>query len=111
MKSQSTEVSRNIVWSELVGRENFGFLRLPLYLERVQSGGLKCPCIYTIDDTAPGVALFDAGGGFGQYAGRLAMEHAIALAQRNTAPARSGSATATFLAPAPISCISRPMPA
>lgn len=80
---QADEVARNMIWSELVGRENFGLLRLPLYVDRVRAGGLRCPCNPRFDETANGTALLDADGGFGQYAGRLAMEQAIAMARQH----------------------------
>lgn len=82
-QAQSSEVACNMIWSELVGRENFGLSRLPLYLERVRAGGLNCPCTPRLDETAAGTALLDADGGFGQYAGRLGMEHAIAMARQH----------------------------
>ena len=79
--SQAREVARNLVWSELVGRDNFGLLRLPVYLKRVAQGGLSCPCNPTFTDVSESASLLDADNGFGQYAAGLAMEKAISLAR------------------------------
>lgn len=79
---QARDVTGNLVWSELVGRENFGLLRLPVYLDRVENGGLKCPCHPVFEDISANLARLEADDGFGQYAGKLAMERAIALARR-----------------------------
>ncbi len=79
--SQAREVARNLVWSEFVGRENFGLLRLPVYLKRVAEGGLSCPCTPTFMDVSESASLLDADNGFGQYAAGLAMDKAISLAR------------------------------
>jgi LDH2 family malate/lactate/ureidoglycolate dehydrogenase len=77
---QATSVARNIVWSELVGRQNFGTLRLPVYLDRIQAGGLARFCSIEIEHRGSAMAHVDGGNGFGQYAGERAMEEAIRLA-------------------------------
>lgn len=78
--AQADTVARNLVWNEMIGRRNFGFLRLPLYLERLASGGISSPCTPRFEQRDSAVACMDADNGFGQYAGTLAMERAIALA-------------------------------
>jgi len=78
---QAKEVANNLLWSELVGRENFGLLRLPVYLDRVKHGGIKCPCVPSFIECSPTSAILNADAGFGQYAAKLAVEHAIQLAQ------------------------------
>ncbi len=80
-KTQAGEVANNLVWSELVGRENFGLLRLPVFLKRVKHGGIKCPCVPRFVECSPGSAILDADAGFGQYAANLAIERAISFAQ------------------------------
>ncbi len=80
---QATSVADNLVWSELVGRENFGLLRLPIYLERVAQGGLNTPCVPKFKDVSLSAALLDADGGFGQFAAGLAMDRAIEIARIN----------------------------
>ena len=78
---QANEVANNLVWSEMVGRQNFGLLRLPVYLERVKQGGIKCPCDPQFLNNSQSSAILDADNGFGQYGANLAIEHAIGLAR------------------------------
>ena len=80
-EAQAEEVADNLVWSELVGRENFGLARLPVFLERIKQGGIKCPCVPQFVECTPGSAILDADVGFGQYAASLAIERAIIFAQ------------------------------
>ncbi len=82
-RSQAQEVAENLVWSELVGRENFGLIRLPVYLDRVAQGGLKCPCTPVFEDKSPNISILDADNGFGQYAGKLAMQKAVLMARES----------------------------
>lgn len=81
-EAQADEVSNNLVWSELVGRQNFGLLRLDIYLKRVKQGGIKCPCSPRFLKNSHGGAILDADNGFGQYVGNLAIEQAISLAKK-----------------------------
>ncbi|MEQ9143415.1 MAG: Ldh family oxidoreductase [Parvibaculaceae bacterium] len=78
---QAQEVSRNLVWSEMVGRENFGLKRLPVYLERLAAGGLKPDAAPSFTELTPSAGLIDGDAGFGQYAGRLAADRAVDLAR------------------------------
>ncbi len=78
---QANEVANNLIWSELVGRDNFGLLRLPIYLERVAGGGLKCPCEPSFTDRSGTISILDADAGFGQYAANLATGRAVSLAR------------------------------
>jgi LDH2 family malate/lactate/ureidoglycolate dehydrogenase len=80
-QEQANEVANNLIWSELVGRENFGLLRLPIYLERVVKGGLKCPCDPRFTDISDAISTLDADAGFGQYAANLATERAVSQAR------------------------------
>ncbi len=80
-EEQARNVAENLVWSECVGRRNFGLLRLPVYLERVASGAIKCPCSPRFENLGPSLGLLDGDDGFGQHAGMLAMKHAIELAR------------------------------
>jgi LDH2 family malate/lactate/ureidoglycolate dehydrogenase len=66
----------------MVGRQNFGLLRLPVYLERVKQGGIKCPCDPRLLNKSQSSAILDADNGFGQYGAKLAIEHAISLARK-----------------------------
>ncbi len=82
-REQASEVANNLIWSELVGRENFGLLRLPVYLERVAKGGLKCPCDPRFSELSDAISILDADAGFGQYAANLATERAVSLARKS----------------------------
>jgi LDH2 family malate/lactate/ureidoglycolate dehydrogenase len=73
-------VARNLVWSELVGRPNFGLERLPIHLERVKHGLISCPCSLRFEARSETIALLDGGAGFGHYTGELAMRRAVELA-------------------------------
>jgi len=78
---QAASVARNIVWSELVDRSNFGVLRLPVYLARLRAGGLNGNCAINIEPLGASMAQVDADNGFGQYAGEQAMSEATRLAR------------------------------
>lgn len=80
--AQSASVARILLWSELVGRENFGLLRLPVLIKRLQAGVLNGDCRPRFEASAPGTGLLHGDGGFGHYVGEVAMDHAIALARQ-----------------------------
>jgi LDH2 family malate/lactate/ureidoglycolate dehydrogenase len=80
-EAQSVCVADNLVWSELVGRTNFGLQRLPIHMERVRRGVISCPCRPVFESRSDAIALLDGGGGFGHYVGELSMRKAIELAQ------------------------------
>lgn len=77
---QVRSVAENLIWSELVGRANFGVLRLPVLLKRVRSGVLRCPCRPTFEGLSDSVERLDGDDGFGQHLGELAMRRAVELA-------------------------------
>jgi LDH2 family malate/lactate/ureidoglycolate dehydrogenase len=77
---QAECAANNLVWSELVGRSNFGLQRLPIHIERVRRGVISCPCPAVFEPRSDSIALLDGGGGFGHYVGELGMRRAIALA-------------------------------
>ncbi len=78
---QAADVADNLVWHELVGRPNFGLLRLPLYVARVHAGGLRTPCTPRFVAETGAVAVLDGDGGFGQHVMRLACDRAAELAE------------------------------
>jgi ureidoglycolate dehydrogenase (NAD+) len=78
---QAASVARNVVWSELIGRSNFGLQRLPIHLDRVKRGLISCPCETAFEARSETIALLDGGGGFGHYVGELGMRRAINLAR------------------------------
>jgi LDH2 family malate/lactate/ureidoglycolate dehydrogenase len=79
---QAQAVAENMVWSELVGRSNFGVKRIPIHLKRLELGLLNpvaTPSIKTVSDS---VARIDADNAFGHFAGKIGIETAIALAKK-----------------------------
>ena len=78
---QVATLTDNLAWCDMAGRRNHGIERLPIMLERVRTGAIKCPCEPRIEQKAPTIAMIDADGGFGHHAGRLAMDRACALAR------------------------------
>lgn len=78
--AQIATVVDNLVWNDMAGRRNHGVERLPILLRRVRAGLIRCPAETIETRLGPGLARLDAGGGFGQHAGRLAMDRAVALA-------------------------------
>ena len=67
-EAQIQKVADNLIWSELVGRSNFGVQRLPIHMKRVKAGVLSCPCRLEFQKCAEAVELLDGGGGFGHHA-------------------------------------------
>lgn len=70
-----------LVWSELVGRPNFGVQRLPVLIKRIEAGVIAKRCDVKVTRSSPGLALVDGGGGFGHFVGERAMAEAIELAR------------------------------
>ena len=82
-KPQYQSVAHNIVWSELVGRTNYGVIRIPILMKRIEKGVLNRDCRPIFEDLSPSAARLDADNGFGHYAGEIAMSKAVALARQN----------------------------
>lgn len=74
---QASEVARNMVWSELVERRNFGVLRIPVHVKRLEKGVLNPVAKINVEQTGPASATIDADNGFGHYAGMVAMNAAV----------------------------------
>ncbi len=79
--AQVETVAENLIWNDQAGRENHGVERLAILLKRVRAGGISCPCDLRETRLAPAMAMIDAGGGFGQHAGAVAMRRAIDIAR------------------------------
>jgi ureidoglycolate dehydrogenase (NAD+) len=79
-EEQIRSVSGNLIWSDLVGRPNFGVLRLPILMERVNRGLLRCPCHPRFEPLSATVECLDGDGGFGQHVAEIGMLRAIELA-------------------------------
>jgi LDH2 family malate/lactate/ureidoglycolate dehydrogenase len=80
-QAQTASVSDNLIWNDAAGRHNHGFERLPAMLARVAAGGIAARADMRFRSLAPSLAHLDAGGGFGQHAGRLAIDRAVDLAR------------------------------
>ena len=78
---QARSVAENLVWSELVGRPNFGLLRLPVLLKRVGAGVLRCPCAPRFERIGDSLERLDGNDGFGHYVAEIATRRAMELAR------------------------------
>lgn len=79
---QVRTVAKNLVWNELVGRPNFGVLRLPILMERVRRGVLRGSCQPQFEEVSETMARLDGDDGFGQYVAEIGMRRAIAMAHK-----------------------------
>jgi LDH2 family malate/lactate/ureidoglycolate dehydrogenase len=79
---QVRTVAKNLVWNELVGRPNFGVLRLPILMERVRRGVLRGSCQPQFEAVSETMARLDGDDGFGQYVAEIGMRRAIAMAHK-----------------------------
>ena len=82
---QAREVAANAVWSELIGRPNFGVSRFPVYLKRAGLGVLNPAPNFSFERLAPALGRLDGDNGFGHAAAAAGMRHAIQLASETGA--------------------------
>ena len=82
---QAGEVAANAVWSELIGRPNFGVSRFPIYLKRVGLGVMNPAPRFSFERLSPSLGRLNGDNGFGHAAAAAAMRHAIALARETGA--------------------------
>ena len=80
-KAQARSVANNLIWSELVGRPNFGLNRLPILLKRMKAGVLRCPCEPRFQSIGESLERLDGGDGFGHYVAEVATRRSIELAR------------------------------
>lgn len=80
---QARSVAANMIWSELVGRENFGVLRIPVHVKRLRAGVLNPQSSPHFERTGTSAGILNADNGFGYYAGDLATQHAVDLARES----------------------------
>lgn len=74
-------VAESLVWADLRGRHPQGVFRIPVLADMMSKGLITSPARMSWARPAPAVYHLDAGNGFGQVAGRRAMERAIELAR------------------------------
>jgi LDH2 family malate/lactate/ureidoglycolate dehydrogenase len=79
--AQTETVAENLLWNDAAGRRNHGLERLPVLLDRVADGLIRCPADTALERLGPSQARLDGGDGFGQHAGRLAIDAAMDLAR------------------------------
>ena len=79
--SEADTLAETLVWCDLRGQQTQGFYLLPILLKRLRLGLLCSPASMRWCQTAPSTGTLDARHGFGQIAGRLAMDHALDLAR------------------------------
>lgn len=78
---QVRTVAANLIWNELVGRTNFGVLRLPILMERVRRGVLRGSCRPRFEAVSETMARLDGDDGFGHHVAELGMRRAVEMAR------------------------------
>ena len=73
-------VSQHLVESSLMGHDSHGVMRIPEYLELIETGRVIPGGEITVRETSPSTAIIDCGGNFGQVGGRAAVDDAITRA-------------------------------
>ncbi|MCG8443742.1 MAG: Ldh family oxidoreductase, partial [Caulobacterales bacterium] len=79
-EAQVRSVSANLIWNDLAGRRNHGVERLPILMERVRRGAIRCPCALRFESLTASMEVVDGGDGFGQHVGAAAIARACELA-------------------------------
>ena len=82
-QAQAQSVAKNMIWSELVGRDNFGLIRIPVHVKRLEHGVLNATCNPSFVKSGSGSGSLDGDNGFGYYVGEVAMNQAVELAENN----------------------------
>ncbi|MFC0526871.1 Ldh family oxidoreductase [Phytohabitans kaempferiae] len=75
-------VAAAMVESDLVGQEEYGVRRLVPYLEKVRTGEIDPKAVPRLGGVRAAAAVVDGLGGFGELAGRAAVEHVRRLARQ-----------------------------
>jgi len=78
---EAETLAETLGWCDVRGQQTQGFYLLPILLKRLRLGKLASPAEMRWRKTAPSTGTVDARHGFGQIAGRLAMDHALRLAR------------------------------
>lgn len=76
-EEEASVFSDSLIIADLRGVASHGVIRLPTYVERVETGVLNPRAEMIMEQTGNAAALFDANNGFGQIAGHRAMSYAI----------------------------------
>ena len=78
----SLAVAEGLAQSSLRGVDSHGIRLFPHYLKALSGGRINKSPNFSVKSSFPSIALFDADHAFGHYAGRKAMEMAIAMADK-----------------------------
>ncbi|WP_047153878.1 Ldh family oxidoreductase [Aneurinibacillus tyrosinisolvens] len=79
---EAEAVADNLVDANLTGVDSHGVTRLADYLTRLENGVINNKTNLTVIRERETTALYDANNGWGQYAGKIAMEKAIEKAKK-----------------------------
>ncbi len=82
-EAQAQTVTENLIWSDMVGRQNHGVERLPILIKHIAAGTIKCPPNPTFEVLSESVQKLEADQAFGHHAGRLAVDRASAYAKKH----------------------------
>ncbi len=77
----ATAVAESLVLSNLKGLDSHGIIKVPIYLEKIKNNELQPQARPDLSRKNGATATVDAGWGFGQTAGRYAVEVATGLAR------------------------------
>jgi LDH2 family malate/lactate/ureidoglycolate dehydrogenase len=80
---EAAALAETLAWCDIRGHQTQGVYLLPILLKRLRLGLIASPAHMQWQQTSPSTGTVDARHGFGQIAGRLAMDHAVQLARDN----------------------------
>ena len=78
---EADALADTLAWCDVRGHQTQGVYLLPILLKRLRLGLIASPAGMSWRQTGPSTGTIDAKHGFGQIAGRLAMDHATRLAR------------------------------
>jgi LDH2 family malate/lactate/ureidoglycolate dehydrogenase len=83
----ATELTDALILANLAGHDSHGVIRIPAYIRMIQAGRVEAAAEPAVVQRRGATALVDGKAGFGQLAGRLATDQAVALAKESGAAA------------------------
>ncbi len=78
---ESVQAMQSMVQANLAGHDSHGFLRVPFYLDRIETGQLKPGTPLEVERESRAMAVLNGNQGWGQVIARKAMQMAIAKAR------------------------------
>jgi LDH2 family malate/lactate/ureidoglycolate dehydrogenase len=76
------EIVGNLLWADRRGIASHGLVRLPVYVQRAQAGGIDPRAVPEVSERTPGVALVDGRHAAGQVSAAAAVHEAAERARR-----------------------------